>query len=131
MNRSLVLLGSVVVASFVGCAGNQIITATGVAPLDAYKDRDRSPTQVALLATRAALVAAQRNLFEQYAGTFLSSETEIRDFVTESDRIRSRSGGLLRGVQVVSAEPNAAQTAMVVTVRVRESDLEAALKQRW
>jgi hypothetical protein len=64
-------------------------------------DGDLSPQQARLLARRAAIADAQRQLLEMIYGVRIDSETLVRDFVTERDEIRSRLEGKLRGGQVV------------------------------
>ena len=130
MKRNFALFGLLLVVALAGCASDPIVTATGAAALDAYKGRDISRAQAILLAKRAALIDAQRNLLEEYAGTFLTSESEVRDFVAQNDRIVSRTGGLIKGVHRVSDRLSPDQTAWIVTVRARESDIKAALKKR-
>jgi len=130
MKRNLALLGLLLAAALAGCASSRTVTATGTAALDVYKGRDISRAQAILLAKRAALVDAQRNLLEEYAGTFLQSESEVKDFVAQNDRIISRSGGLIKGVHRVSERLSPDNTAIIVTVRALESDIEAAVKKR-
>ena len=130
MKRNLALFGLLLTVALAGCAGNEIITATGTAALDAYKGRDLSRAQAILLAKRAALIDAQRNLLEEYAGTFLETRSEVKDFVAQNDHIISRSGGLIKGVHRVSERLSPDNSAIIVTVRALESDIEAALKKR-
>ncbi len=132
MKRTLLPLALLAAVAVTGCA-SKTLTATGTAALDAYKGRDISRAQAILLAKRAALIDAQRNLLEEYAGTFLRSESEVKDFVAQHDRIISRSGGLIKGVHRVSEHLTPDNSAIVVTVRALESDVKAAIKKgrRW
>jgi len=130
MKRNLALFGLLLVVALAGCASDPIVRATGTAALDAYKGRDISRAQAILLAKRAALIDAQRNLLEEYAGTFLTSESEVKDFVAQNDRIISRTGGLIKGVHRLSERLTPDNSAITVTVRARESDIKAALKKR-
>ena len=110
-----------------GCASKRIVTGTGEGALDAYLKSGMTRGQAVPLAKRAATLAAQRDLIERYAGTFLSSQTQIDDFVTKSDRIISTARGLVKGVRVVRVEPSPDQTMYRVVVEARESDLRETL----
>ena len=132
MKRSLVwLAGLLLLASLTGCASNEILRATGTGALDAYKGRNLTRGQIIPLAKRAAMIDAQRNLLEAYAGTFLESQTEVKNYVAENDRIISRSGGLIKGVHLLSEQLAPDQSAVIVTVQAYSDDLRAALKKRW
>lgn len=124
---TLALLAAVALA---GCS-SEIIRATGIAPLDAYENRNLSVMQKVQLAKRAALIDAQRNLLEEYAGTFLSSQTEVKNFVAENDYIITSSKGLIRGVHRGSDGLTPDQRAVVVEVWARKSEFEAELKKLW
>ena len=129
MIRRSAVLALFCVAGLAGCAADAVITAQGSAALDAYEGRGLSRAQVILMAKRAALVDAQRNLLEEYAGTFLNSETEVRNFVAEHDYVISRSGGLIKGVRRAAEQLTPDNTAIIVHVTTRRSDLEAALRR--
>ncbi len=60
------------------------------------------PPQGRLMAERAARVDAMRRLLEQIKGLRLTSDTLVRDFVTESDEIRTRAVGIVIGAREVS-----------------------------
>jgi len=77
------------------------IEAVGIgAPPDRYVGRPNARP----LALRAARLDAQRNLLEITRGVQVSSETTIRDFVAESDVIKSQVEGLVKGAIVVNQE---------------------------
>ncbi len=78
----------------------QVIRATGhgVEPADPYM----SPAEKALMAKRAAKMDALRNLTEEVYGVEIKSNTYVRDFVTQSDEIRSRVNAFIQGARVVS-----------------------------
>ncbi len=129
--RKVIALTVFLALSVAGCASREVVTATGTAVLDAYRDTGLSFAQKVLMAKRAALVDAQRNLLEEYAGTFLSTQTEIRNFVAQNDHIISKSAGLIKGVHRVSEQFTPDQTAVTVRVQALKSDIEAALEQQW
>ncbi len=58
--------------------------------------------QKKLLARRAALVDAYRNLAEEINGLRIDSQTYVRDFVAEFDQVRTDLDAFLRGAEVVS-----------------------------
>lgn len=55
------------------------------------------PPQARLMAERAARLDAVRKLLEQIKGLRLTSDTLVRDFVTESDEIRTEASGIVQG----------------------------------
>lgn len=61
----------------------------------------QNPAQQKLMARRAAKVDALRNLAEQVYGTQITSSTNVRDFVTQSDTIRARLDALIQGAKEV------------------------------
>ncbi len=66
--------------------------------------RDASLTyaEKSLMAKRAAKVDAMRNLAEQVRGVRITSDSYVRDFVTQSDEMRARLNTFLQGARVVS-----------------------------
>ncbi|MBN1516087.1 LPP20 family lipoprotein [Candidatus Sumerlaeota bacterium] len=72
------------------------------------------PAQARQMAKRAAVTDARRNLLEQIKGVSISSQTTVRDFMTESDVIRSRVDGLVRGAQIVDEDESSDGTYTVV-----------------
>ncbi len=56
------------------------------------------PPQARLMAVRAARLDAMRKLMEQIQGLRLTSDTLVRDFVTESDEIRASGGARNFGI---------------------------------
>lgn len=60
--------------------------------------------QKRLMAKRAALSDARRQLLEVINGVHVSSETVVKDFVTESDVIKTKVEGVLQGAQQIGDE---------------------------
>ena len=76
------------------------------------------PPQGRLMAERAARVDAMRRLLEQIKGLRLTSDTLVRDFVTESDEIRTRAVGIVIGAREVSKYLHADELIAEVTMAV-------------
>ncbi len=78
-----------------------ILQAKGIgAPPEKYFGK----LQAHPMALRAAHQDAMKNLLEVVQGVRISSSTLVRDFVTESDEIRSNVEGMVKGAQVVKQE---------------------------
>lgn len=71
-----------------------IISADGFGTVDSSQARNR--VQAKLLARRAAIVDAQRNLLEVLEGVRVTSGTTVKDAQLESDLIANRVKGLLK-----------------------------------
>lgn len=61
-----------------------------------------SEAQAKLMARRAAIADAQRNLAEQVAGVHVDSETTVQNMQIASDTVRTRVSALLKGAKVIS-----------------------------
>ena len=57
-----------------------------------------------VLARRAAVVEAQRNLLESVKGVAVDSETTVENFMLKSDIIHTKVNGIITGARVVSEE---------------------------
>jgi hypothetical protein len=128
--KTLCWIALILALSLAGCAGNEIVTGTGEAALDAYIKQGKTVGQAVPLARRTAFLVAQRDLVERYAGTFLDSETQIKNFVAQSDRIISRSQGLVKGARIVRAELSPDQSMYMVEVEANLADLEKSLGEK-
>lgn len=58
------------------------------------------PGQSKLMARRAAVADCYRNLAETIYGVRVDSETTVKNFVTESDTIKTQVSGLVQGAQI-------------------------------
>ncbi|PKL76682.1 MAG: hypothetical protein CVV27_09005 [Candidatus Melainabacteria bacterium HGW-Melainabacteria-1] len=76
--------------------GQIMVTGSGAAP----SKGSMSTGQKRLMAQRAAVADAYRQLAELVNGVNVDAETVVRDFVTESDVVRTRVSALIKGAQV-------------------------------
>jgi hypothetical protein len=93
----------------------QYIEAKGSSAID--NERFKIPAQAKAMATRGAVVIAQRNLLEMINGVNVTSETTVQDMVTKSDYIYTRVDGLIKGARQVG-EPIEKDGMVEVTMRV-------------
>ncbi len=61
-----------------------------------------SEAQARLLARRAAIGDAQRNLAEQISGVQVDSETTVQNLQVSNDTVRTRVSALLKGAKIIS-----------------------------
>lgn len=73
------------------------VTGGGVAPAHA-----RNMAQARRMARRAAIVDAYRQMAEIVNGVQVDGETTVKDLATESDIIKTKVSGIVRGARVVS-----------------------------
>ena len=85
--------------------------------------------QARLMATRAAEVDAMRRLLERIKGLRLNSTTLVRDFVTESDEIRTYASGLVIGAVQVSKYLHRDELIVEVTMEVPVAKVFTKLKE--
>jgi hypothetical protein len=71
------------------------VTGTGAPP-----DRGTA-SQRRLMAERAAIADAYRQLAEAINGVRVDAETVVKDYITESDTVRIKVGALIRGAQKI------------------------------
>ena len=78
---------------------DQYIEAEGNSVFDTTRFKIKN--QARLMAQRGAIVDAQRNLLEIVNGVLVEGQTTVKDLVVESDEVKSKVSGLLKGaVQV-------------------------------
>ena len=77
----------------------QYIESKGQSVIDNQKYTNAA--QAKLMATRGAIVVAQRNLLEIVQGVNITSETTVKDMITQNDFIYSRVDGVVKGAQQV------------------------------
>lgn len=75
----------------------QYIEAKGSSVID--NARFTNPAQARAMATRGAVVVAQRNLLEIIQGVNVTSETTVQDMMTKSDFIYTRIDGVVKGAR--------------------------------
>jgi hypothetical protein len=81
--------------------------------------RAASAAQAKLMAERASKVDAYRNLLEQAYGLQVTGVTSVRDFVTQSDSIRTQVDAFIRGAKVVDTrllDDGSVETDMEITL---------------
>lgn len=76
-------------------SGNTI-RSTGTGVLD---PNNSNTAQARLMAERAAVVVAQRNLLETVQGVTINSETRVENFMTDYDVIYTRVDGVVKGAE--------------------------------
>lgn len=77
----------------------QYIEAKGQSVIDTARFKNKA--QAKAMATRGAVVVAQRNLLEIIKGVNIVGETTVEDMITTSDKISSRVEGVVKGATQV------------------------------
>ncbi len=117
--------------------GIMLLLCTGVllsssAILRADAVADKRAAQNKLLAIRAARVDAMRKLSERINGLFITSETKVKDFVAESDKVKTAMMGWLQGMKEEGPakinEDGTAEVKMSVTMEEVVVNLEQISK---
>lgn len=89
------------------------VTGSGVPPEKGTLAQKRT------MAIRAARIDAYRQLLEAVNGIHVSSETVVKDFVTESDTIKTKVEGLLKGFEQVGEPRYMSDGSVEIDVQVR------------
>ncbi len=87
-----------------------------------------------LLARRAAIADAYRNVSERVKGLRIDSQTYVRDFVTESDVINTSLDNFLKGVRVGEARYVAGPICEIdveVTIQEIQQELKRIVKEHY
>jgi hypothetical protein len=82
-----------------------------------------------LLAERAAQLDASRRLLEQIKGLRLTSDTLVRDFITESDEIRTKAEGIVVGASQAGKYLHSDDLIVEVTMEVPVEKLVTTIKE--
>lgn len=77
----------------------QYVEAVGQSVIDS--ERFKNKAQARAMATRGAIVVAQRNLLEMVQGVNVVGETTVEDMITTSDYIYTRVEGFVKGAEQV------------------------------
>lgn len=78
--------------------GKVVAVGYGAPPTGVYGARAN------LLARRAAVVDAQRNLAEFVKGTQIDAETTLLNYMTENDTVKTRVSALIQGAAIIKEE---------------------------
>lgn len=77
----------------------QMIKAVGHGVLPGDAD---NPAQAKLMARQAAIADAYRNMASVTKGVRINGQTSVKNFMTESDEVRLKVDGFIRGAEIVS-----------------------------
>lgn len=88
-----------------------------------------SEAQARLMARRAAIADAQRNLAEQIAGVQVDSETTVQNLQVASDVVKTRVSALIKGAKIISesAEDGAYHVVMALPLYGVNNSLASAV----
>ena len=95
---------------------SQYVEATGMSILDT--ERFKNAAQAKAMATRGAVVDAQRNLLETIKGVQVTGETTVENFMTTSDKVTTKVDGVIKGAYMVGNPRTTPDGAVEVTMRV-------------
>jgi hypothetical protein len=90
----------------------------------------QTPQQAKLMAKRAAINDAQRNLAETIYGIRIDSKTTVRNYITENDVIRTQVHALLQGATVTDTKWDRDGTC-TVKMEVPVAALQRTLRRRF
>jgi hypothetical protein len=74
-------------------------------------------------AKRAAEIDAYRKLAERLIGVHVTSSTTVKDFVLESDEIRARAAGIVKGAKPTKVEYETSDGSCEVTMQLKIADI--------
>ncbi len=93
----------------------QYVEATGTSIVN--RDKFKNPQQAILMAQRGAEVIAKANLLEAVSGVQVIRETTVKDLILESDEIKTRLEGTIKGSRTIG-KAKVEGDAVTVTVRL-------------
>jgi hypothetical protein len=94
--------------------GTGIIHAKGTGVIDPNNPNE---AQARLMAQRAAIIVAQRNLLETAKGVRVTSETVVENYMAKSDLIYTRVDGVVKGAKLIG-EPRYDKEQGIVEVEL-------------
>ncbi|MDX8389499.1 MAG: hypothetical protein R8M38_03320 [Mariprofundaceae bacterium] len=106
-------------------SGKVFAEGVGVPP-----ERAKYSAQKRALACRAAVVDAQRNLLETTKGVRVQSKTLVKDFVVESDLIRTTVEGVVKGALLLDKSHDEDGSCRVMLGFSLSGDLASGLYKR-
>ncbi|MFO7898113.1 MAG: hypothetical protein R6V58_03520 [Planctomycetota bacterium] len=129
--RAVRLWGLVLAAGGVlaaGCAGgpSPLLMGTGRAAVPTYRERGMSEANARKVARLEAVLAAQRDLVERYAGVVLPAD-QVDPFVEKAGELLGGTPGLIRGVEIERARIERGGQVYEVVVTSTLDELRAAL----
>lgn len=90
-----------------------------------------NPKTAGLLACRAAMADAQRNLLEASQGVRVTSETLVKDFVVASDEIRVTVEGLVKGATMLERKEDDGLCRVVLRMPLNGEMSKAVLQSAY
>lgn len=99
---------------------NTVIEVTGTGAVRC--DANLSQAQQKLMAKRAALLDAYRQILEQVRGVRIDSQTTVQDLIVEYDEIEAKINGHIKGIRVLNTR-YVADGTVEVDMALRISDL--------
>ena len=106
-----------------------VVFVAASAPVWADAVSEKRRAQNKLLAYRAARVDGMRKLAERINGLFITSQTSVKDFVTESDQIEAGMQAFLLGASEVGRPTYNEDGTCEVTMQVSLEEVVVTLKR--
>ncbi|WP_299569707.1 LPP20 family lipoprotein [uncultured Shewanella sp.] len=117
MRKLVLMLMSVAALSLGGCASNDkyvqweteapeqfpTLTAIGYAPLKTQPAKDQS--HKVLMAMQASKIAAYRELAEQVYGQQIDANSQMSDWLLNSETVSANVSGMIKGAKVIKSYP--------------------------
>lgn len=104
--------------------GQVVAEGVGVPP-----EHVKSRTKGRVMACRAAVVDAQRNLLETTKGVRVQSETLVENYMLKSDRIQTRVEGIVKGAMIKSRQIESDGTCVVKMAMFMSGQLASTVYQ--